>query len=231
MKEVDIILRDKLKLKLSFLWSPYDPQHFISFRRVKNKLTGYVHHKIPEIEQFANQQEWVEGTLVEEHTQEEKTEKAIKDLEKTLDLDSFGPVTFTLPQHIGVGTSSATTSQQLAQESAPPVGTPKGKEVQHSEQQDTMADRRDSAEGQNQGQGPSTQTKAPEIPVIQTPLNEERAKKRDRQEETPIGVSVEQQGEKRRRLNPYLEEELPEETTGQQAPSFLETSTSSFQQE
>ena len=67
-KEADIILRDKIKLKLSFLWSPYDPQHFISFRRVKNKLTGYVHHKIPEIEQYANQQEWVEGTLVEELT-------------------------------------------------------------------------------------------------------------------------------------------------------------------
>jgi len=94
-----------------------------------------------------------------------------------------------------------------------------------------MADQPNSAEGKNQGQGPSTQTKAPEIPVLQTPLNEERAKKRDMQEETPTGVSAEQQGEKRQRLNPYLEEEFPEETTGQQAPSFLETSTSSFQQE
>ena len=54
-KDVDQILGEKLKLKLSFHWSPYDPKHFISFRRVKNKLTGYVHHIIPEIEQYANQ--------------------------------------------------------------------------------------------------------------------------------------------------------------------------------
>jgi len=230
-KEADIILRDKLKLKQSFHWSPYDPEHFISFRRVKNKLTWYVHQKIPEIEQYANQQEWVEGTLVEEFTEEDKTEKAIKDLEQTLDLDSFGQVTFTLPQQIGADTSSTTASQQPAQESAPPAGTSKGKEVQHLKQQGTMADRPDTTKEQNQGQGPSTQTKAPEIPVLQTPLNEERAKKRDKQGETPTGGSTKQQGEKRQRLNPYSEEELPEQTTGQQAPSVLETSTSSFQQE
>ena len=132
-KEADIILRDKIKLKLSFHWSSYDPEHFISFRRFKNKLTRYVHHKIPEIEQYANQQEWVEGRLVEDLTEDEKIEKAIKDLENTFDLDSFGQITFTLPQHIGMGTSSATASQQPARESAPPVGTSKGKEVQHSE--------------------------------------------------------------------------------------------------
>ena len=76
--------------------------------------------------------------------------------------------------------------------------------------------------------------------MLQTPLNEERAKKRDRPEETPTGASTEQQGEKRKRLNPYPEEEFIEETTGnlrgegtseQQIPPFLETSTSSFQQE
>jgi len=49
-KDTDTILGEKLKLKLSFHWSPYDPKHFISFTRVKNKLTGYVHCKIPEIE-------------------------------------------------------------------------------------------------------------------------------------------------------------------------------------
>jgi len=91
-------------LKQSFHWSPYDPKHFISFRRVKNKLTGYVHHKIPEIEQYDNQQEWVEGTLVEELTEEEKLEKSMKELQKTLDLESFGHVPFTFPQHIGAGT-------------------------------------------------------------------------------------------------------------------------------
>ena len=54
-KDADEILREKIKLKLSFYWSPYDPEHFISFRTIKNKLTGYVHHKIPEIQQYANQ--------------------------------------------------------------------------------------------------------------------------------------------------------------------------------
>lgn len=74
--------------------------------------------------------------------------------------------------------------------------------------------------------------------MLQTPRNEERAKKRDRQEDTPIGGSTEQQGEKRQRLNPYFEEELAEETRGnlrseesteQQAPPILETSTISYQ--
>ena len=36
---------------------------------------------------------------------------AMKDLEKTLDLDSFGQVSFRLPQQIGAGTSSTGTSQ------------------------------------------------------------------------------------------------------------------------
>jgi len=53
-KDADTILGEKLKLKPSFLWSPYDPEHFISFRRVKNKLTWYVHHEILEIERYAN---------------------------------------------------------------------------------------------------------------------------------------------------------------------------------
>ena len=140
-------------------------------------------------------------------------------------MDFFVQIPFTLPQHIGAGTSSSTTSQQPAQESAPPAETSKGKEVLHSEQE-TMADQPDASKEQ----GPSTQTKVPEILVLQTPLYEERAKKRDRQQETPTGGSTEQQGEKRQRLNPYSEEELPEGTTGQEAPSVLETSTSSLQQ-
>jgi len=89
-EEADKILRDQLMLKQSFYLAPYDPEHFISYRKVKNKLTGYVHHKIHEIQKYANQQEWVEGTLVEETIEEERLEKAMKELEKTLDLDSFG---------------------------------------------------------------------------------------------------------------------------------------------
>jgi len=39
----------------------------------------------------------VQGTLVEEFSQEEIMERNVKDLEKTLDLDSFEQVTFKLP--------------------------------------------------------------------------------------------------------------------------------------
>jgi len=206
-EEADEILREKLMLKQSFYWAPYDPEHFISYRKVKNKLTGYAHHKIPEIQQYANQQEWVEGTLVEENTEEEKLVKAMKELEKKLYLDSFRQIYFKLPQHIGAGTSSATTSQQPAQESTPPIGTSKGKEVLHVEQQE-MTDRLATSKEQGQGQVPPAQTKAPKIPIRQTPLNEDRGKERDRQEDTPISGPEEQPGEKRQRVNPHSEEEF-----------------------
>jgi len=115
---------------------PYDPNSFISDRKVRNRLSAYKHHKIPEIEQFANQDEWVEGTLIEELTQQEMMEQAMKYLEKTLNLDSFGEVSFKLPQQTKVGTSSAGTSQQHVQEtSVPGTGSTKGKEVASTEQQ------------------------------------------------------------------------------------------------
>ena len=59
-------------LKTSFYWAPYDPNHFISLRRVKHRLAGYEHCNIPQIEQYANQQEWVEGTLVEELSEDSR---------------------------------------------------------------------------------------------------------------------------------------------------------------
>ena len=49
--------------------------------------------------------------------------------------------------------------------------------------------------------------------ILQTPLNEERGKKRDREEATPISEPAEQPGEKRQRLNLLSEEEIFEETT------------------
>lgn len=69
-----------------------------------------------------------------------------------------------------------------------------------------MADWPASTDEQSQGKHPSTQAKAAKIPVLQTPANEERAKKSDRQQETLLGTSTEQQGEKRQRLNPFSEE-------------------------
>ena len=55
-EEADKILGEQLMLKQSFYWAPYDPEHFISYRKVKKKLTAYVHHPIPELQQYANQQ-------------------------------------------------------------------------------------------------------------------------------------------------------------------------------
>jgi len=97
-EDVEKILEDYLRFKKSFQWVLYDPCSFISDRRVRNRLSVYVHHRIPEIEQYANQEEWVEGTLIEEISEHEKMKKAMKDLEKTLDLDSFGHVSFKWPQ-------------------------------------------------------------------------------------------------------------------------------------
>ena len=45
-----------------------------------------MHHRIPEIEQYANQDEWVEETLVEEESEEDKMNKIMKDLKKKYDL-------------------------------------------------------------------------------------------------------------------------------------------------
>jgi len=121
-------------LKKIFWWVPYDPNSFISDKKVRNRLSTCIHHNIPEVEQYANQDEWVGGTLVKELTQQEKMEQAMRDLEKTLDLNSFGQVSFKLPQQTRVGASSAGTSQQPIQKiSTPVLGSYKGKEVAGTE--------------------------------------------------------------------------------------------------
>lgn len=70
---------------------------------------------------------------MEDLTEEEIAEKVIKNLEKSVDMESFGRVCFAAPHYFGEGTSSTTTSQQLTQQSAPLVGISKGKEVQQIE--------------------------------------------------------------------------------------------------
>jgi len=85
-KEAEEIL-EQMRLNKSFVWR-YDPQGFICDRRMKHKLSPYFHHKIPEIEQYENMDEWREGTLVEMDSDQIDVENAMKDLEKRLDLDS-----------------------------------------------------------------------------------------------------------------------------------------------
>jgi len=99
-EEADKILKS-FQLKTSFYWAPYDPNHFISLRRIKYRLASYDHFSIPKIEKYANQQEWVEGTLVEDYSKEESAQKAIKKLEKAVDLEYFGQVFFSAPRHLG----------------------------------------------------------------------------------------------------------------------------------
>jgi len=64
---------------------------------------------------------------VEELTEEEITEKTIKNLEQSVDLEYFGQVFLTLPRDLEASTSSATTSQHPTQERHPLAETSKAK--------------------------------------------------------------------------------------------------------
>ena len=86
-----------------------------------------------------------------------------------------------------------------------------------------------SAEQQAQETMPPRQETTAEASVLQTPQNEERSRKRDREEETPYVAST-TLGEKRQRLNPLSEEEMPPEQSLAMGPPSREASTTSFQQ-
>ena len=77
-------------MQTSFLWSPYDPNHFISLRRVKFKLASYDHVRLPHIEKYANLLRWKEGKLEEASPREEILHKEAKNLEKEADFETFG---------------------------------------------------------------------------------------------------------------------------------------------
>ena len=49
------------------------------------------------------------------------------------------------------------------------------------------------------------------MPELQTPLNEERTKKHDREETTPASGSTEHPETKRKRIDPQPEEEISEQ--------------------
>jgi len=102
-----------LGLQTSFLWTPYDPNHFISLRRVRYRLASYNHLRVPHIEKYANQPEWKEGTLEEEITQEERTLAALRSLQKFVDLELSSQV-LPLPGTEGRSAASSSTGQQLA---------------------------------------------------------------------------------------------------------------------
>ena len=70
------------------MWT-YDPYSFICNRRQKNKLSPYIHHKIPKIEQYANQSKWVQGTLIDRDSTEVVVDNVLIDLDIKLNEDSF----------------------------------------------------------------------------------------------------------------------------------------------
>ena len=87
-----------------------------------------------------------------------------------------------------------------------------------------------STEQQAQQSAPPRQETIVETSVLQTPANEERGKKRNREQETPLTAST-TQWEKRQRLNPLSEEEMPIGQSLGMGPPSMEASASSFQQE
>jgi len=240
-----------LGLETSFLWTPYDPNHFISLRRVKYRLASYNHLRIPHLEKYANQLEWREGTLEEEITQEERTLAALRTLQKYVDLELF-PQVFSLPGTEGRTSASSSTAQQLAartnnqtsskgkekemEQEQPPQGQVQQQEIQVQQQEvepplqkGQASEAPISTKQQAQETMPPRQETTAEASILQTPQNEERSKKRDKEEETPY-VATTAQGEKRQRLNPLSEEEMPPEQSLAMGPPSREASATSFQQ-
>lgn len=98
-------------------------------------------------------------------------------------------VPFELSQKSGIGASIAGTSQQPSQETnTPATRTSKGKELETNIQttkQSTMSKQPKTSKEEAQIHTPPTQGNVGEPSVLQTPLNEERNKKRDRETTTP----------------------------------------------
>ena len=131
------ILENYLRLQESIGWAPYDPHGFICDRRMKNRLSPYMHHRIPEIEQFSNMDEWREGTLVDTDNEQVNIENVMRDLERTLDLDSFGHVHYDNSEKLtsGINASAVGTSERHSQHTnTPATGTSKGKVTETSTQ-------------------------------------------------------------------------------------------------
>jgi len=149
-QEADRMLQ-RLRLQTSFLWVPYDPNHFISLRRVKYRLAIYNHIELPHIEKYANQLEWKEGTIEEAMTKEELAQRAIKNIEKLADLEHCTQV-FSLPStQVGAAASSSAAPQRAAQAPIPAESSAKDK-GKEQEQQPPPKEHQETQEEQQEGQ-------------------------------------------------------------------------------
>ena len=138
-----------------------------------------------------------------------------------------------MPHQIREGSSTAAASQATQEPSTSATGTTKGKEVMDAEQEIVTEQPTTSVE-QTQGQAPPQQKEALQVPALQTPANEERGRKRDREDSTPASGSTQQREAKRQRIDPQLEEEIVEEileSPRREREASQQTPTSSFQQE
>jgi len=129
-------------------------------------------------------------------------QKNVKDLERTLDLDSVQQVPFKRPQPIGKGTSAsaATLSKQVPLAASQDKG--KGKMgVEEETPKVQSAPSSEQPQEQQQEQTPPPQTEPPVAPVLQTPAHEERGKKREKEESTPVSGSSQKPESKRQRVD------------------------------
>jgi hypothetical protein len=160
-KEADRILGG-FGLKYSFIWKPYDPNNFITMRRLKYKLSAYGHYSLPQIEKYANQSKWKRGTLEENVTQEELNQRALNNQKKMADLEFYAQVPSLPSTQIGAAASSSTTPQQATRVDAKISEKGKEKEMeaekemeqeqQQEQQQNQSQQAQERAEGLQQGQ-------------------------------------------------------------------------------
>lgn len=81
-------LLQQMKVINNFMWH-YDPHGVINNLRLKVKLGAYIHHPRFDIEQFANQDEWVENTLTDMDNTVVDVENTLIDLERQFDHNYF----------------------------------------------------------------------------------------------------------------------------------------------
>ena len=65
-----------MKFNNNFMWQ-YDPHGVINKLRLRVKLGFFIHHPRLDIEQFSNQSEWLENTLID-------MDNTVVDVENTL---------------------------------------------------------------------------------------------------------------------------------------------------
>ena len=90
---------------------------------------------MPHIEKYANQIKWRKGTLEEAATQEELSQRVVKNLQKLADLELCSQV-FALPgTQVGAAASSSTTQKKAVQVpiTAETSAKDKGKETEQQE--------------------------------------------------------------------------------------------------